>query len=59
MENCSSERGHGRCEQRDGPVHIRIVEDDHRRLAAQFEIHPFERGRTVRGEMRPTGTLPV
>jgi hypothetical protein len=36
-----------RRQQRNGCVEVGVVEDDHRRLAAELEVHPLEGGGSV------------
>jgi len=40
-------------QQRDGGVEIGVVKDDHRRLTAEFEVHPLERRRAGSGDHSP------
>jgi hypothetical protein len=42
-----------RREQRNGAAEVGVVEHDHRRLAAELEVHPLEGGGAARGDQAP------
>jgi hypothetical protein len=49
----------GRGDQRNGGVEVGVVEHDHRRLAAELEVHPLEGRGAARGDQPPDRGLPV